>query len=532
VAAPWEKYQSAAPAPSTPQGPWSKYAGVDFAGAFEQSPSGSVNPDAVRQSYDRSQTPDGIGDTLKRAGQNFLPSAQRFGSDIVSMVSDPVGTLQNVGNLAAGVAEKFVPGEQQHEKYANAVGSFFADRYGGMDNLKRTMANDPVGFLSDLSVVMSGGAGLAGKLPMLERAGRAASVAARAIDPINATLKAGKTAGRGVGNAVAAATGVTTGAGGQAIKTAAKAGYEGGQAASEFAANMRGAVPLDDVVAKAKAGVDAIRAERQAAYRAGMADLAKDQTVLDFSKIDQALNRTQPIKSFKGVSLQPSAANTTKEIATVLDQWRKLPAADFHTPEGFDALKQRLGDIVDGAERGSPSQKIATQVYNIVKDQITAQAPKYAKTMEGYSRASDLIKEIEGTLSLNRNARIDTKLRKLQSVMRNGVHTNYGKRGDLVKLLQDKGATNILAALAGQALNSLEPRGLARVGAAAAGGGAALLNPGTAVPLLASMVTTSPRIVGEAALGAGRLARLGERAQEPVRNSLRALYETRAAEGK
>lgn len=52
--------------------------------------------------------------------------------------------------------------------------------------------------------------------------------------------------------------------------------------------------------------------------------------------------------------------------------------------------------------------------------------------MKNYENASNLIREIEKTLSLNPKASIDTALRKLQSVMRDNVNTNYGKRGDLV----------------------------------------------------------------------------------------------------
>jgi hypothetical protein len=54
-------------------------------------------------------------------------------------------------------------------------------------------------------------------------------------------------------------------------------------------------------------------------------------------------------------------------------------------------------------------------VVNVVKAQVVEQAPGYAKTMKNYEKASNLIREIEGTLSLNPKARIDTALRKLQS---------------------------------------------------------------------------------------------------------------------
>src|SRR5436190_4642689 len=53
--------------------------------------------------------------------------------------------------VAAGGVEKLIPGEQEHEPYANAVGQFFADRYGSMEAFKKTLAEDPVGFAADLA---------------------------------------------------------------------------------------------------------------------------------------------------------------------------------------------------------------------------------------------------------------------------------------------------------------------------------------------------------------------------------------------
>ena len=89
--------------------------------------------------------------------------------------------------------------------------------------------------------------------------------------------------------------------------------------------------------------------------------------------------------------------------------------------------------------------------------------------MKGYEEASDLTKEIEKTLSLPKDARtgptIDTSLRKLQSVLRNNVSTNYGNRTELAKYLVNSGAPHLMEALAGQAANAWVPRGLAQLGA-------------------------------------------------------------------
>jgi len=92
-------------------------------------------------------------------------------------------------------------------------------------------------------------------------------------------------------------------------------------------------------------------------------------------------------------------------------------------------------------------------------------------------------------------------LRKLQSLMRNNVNTNYGNRVGMAKALETQGA-DILPAVAGQAASSFTPRGLQ--GLAASGAGlAAFANPAT----LSVLPFTSPRLMGELSYGLGAMNR-------------------------
>ena len=95
-------------------------------------------------------------------------------------------------------------------------------------------------------------------------------------------------------------------------------------------------------------------------------------------------------------------------------------------------------------------------------------------------------------------------MRKLQSLMRNNVNTNYGNRLDLAKELERAGGKELMPALAGQAMSSLTPRGMMGPAGVGLGGYAALTNP-AALPMLAF---GSPRLVGGAAYGAGRMSAL------------------------
>ena len=310
--------------------------------------------------------------------------------------------------------------------------------------------------------------------------------------------------GKGVTNTV----GLMSGAGGEALKTAYKAGKSGAQA---FVDNMRGKIPMTDILDDAKAALSRMRIAKGEAYRKGMADISADKSVLDFTPIQNAVAKVQSIGSFKGQAINKNAAGTVDDIANEVSKWSKLDPADFHTPEGLDALKQSIGDIRDATQFGTPARRVADTIYHAVKDQITKQAPTYAKTMKGYSDASDLVSEIQKALSLGDKASADTTMRKLQSLMRNNVNTNYGNRLNLARELEQQGGAELMPSIAGQALSSATPRGLQGLGATGTGV-AGLFN-----PLAWGMLPLqSPRLMGEAFYGAGRLRDLVSQGADKV----------------
>lgn len=453
------------------------------------------------------------------AVSNIPASAVEFAKNTVQPILHPIETAESFKNLGLGVLEKtgILPGTE-HEKYADAVGRFLVDRYGGIENVKRTFATDPVGLAGDLSMVLTGGGSAAARAPgVIGEIGQAARAAGTAIDP----LRAAAAAGRGAGHLASEVAGVTTGAGGQPLRVAANAGYEGGQGAQAFRENITGAAPLEQAVNEARAAVRHLRQERGAAYRQGMAEVGADATVLDFNRIDRAVAQAQGVKTYRGRSgtaqeqnLSPRTEGIRTEMENAIEHWRSLDPAEFHTPEGIDALKQQLGNIRDATQLHTPERVAADRIYNAVRQTIVDQVPEYAHVMQGYEQASRQVREIERTLSLNPNATIDTALRKLQSTLRDNVNTSFGRRTELADFLVNAGAPHLMQRLAGQALSAWAPRGLARLSAAAAthaipaiamGAGAGLLP--AAATAAATLPMASPRLMGEAAYGAGRLRR-------------------------
>ena len=157
--------------------------------------------------------------TVGGFAQNVLKSGGRFIEDIRSALLHPIETGKSLYNVGAGVAEKFTPGVQKHEKYANAIGNFYKQRYGGVKNIGNSLYYDPVGVAGDVSAVFGAGAGLlkgaagiaskgatATKLSSatakIGKAGSTLSKIERATDPLQAIGRAGKLAAKPVSKAV------------------------------------------------------------------------------------------------------------------------------------------------------------------------------------------------------------------------------------------------------------------------------------------------------------------------------------------
>jgi hypothetical protein len=501
MSGPWEQY--AAPAED---GPWAQYAPEkSFASKYRQGV-GNLAAGAVRGAGSIGATMlaplDIAKDAIAGKGLSLESNrARRQAMDdgLRSMGADTDSAMYGVGKLGGEIAGTL------------GVGGTLARGVGAV-------APRATGIINSLA---SGGfrTGAApGAANMLTRtAGGAVTGGASAglVDPEYATtgaliggalpggVKVAKAVGSGI-NKVATGTvknvlGMATGTGGNSVSTAYRSGREG---ATSFVDNMRGKVPFDDVLGSAKTALGKMRLDRSAQYKSGMVDISNDKSIIQFQPIDDAMRKISNMGSYKGQQINKNAAGTVDDLRATIDNWRSLDPAEYHSPEGLDALKRAIGDIRDVTNFGTPARRAADEVYNAVKNQITAQAPTYSKVMKDYDQASKVLSEIERALSLGKQASVDTSMRKLQSLMRNNVNTNYGNRLGLATTLEQSGA-DILPAVAGQSMSSWTPRGMA--GLAASGGaiGSMLTNPAalTALPL------TSPRIVGELAYGAGKASR-------------------------
>ena len=438
----------------------------------------------------------GIEDALKSTGVNT--NALEFkGGRIATQV---LGTAGAGGVIAKGLTAAAPVISQIAPSVANALTKFApAVQSGGLS----LGASAPSNALANIGLRTGGGA-LSGAasagLVNPEDAGTGALIGGALPGAIQMAGAVGGSAKQVIGGVAKNALGLSTGTGGEAVSTAYRAGKEGSTA---FLENMRGNVPMTDVLDSAKSALGQMRLDRSAAYKSGMAGVSADKTVIDFAPIDKAVASLQTMGNYKGQVINKNSSGVVDEISGMVNQWKGLDPAEFHTPEGLDALKQAISDIRDTTQFGTAARKAADTAYNAVKGEIVSQAPTYAKVMKDYSQASETLSEVERALSLGNKAAADTSMRKLQSLMRNNVNTNFGNRLGLAKTLEENGA-EILPAVAGQSMSSWTPRGLQ--GAVAGGTGMASILSANPL-LLAGLPTTSPRLVGEAAYGLGAASR-------------------------
>lgn len=162
-----------------------------------------------------------VSDVLSEAKSNLGPSGAQFVKDTVYPITNTVDWAKGVANLSGGLiskgVENFVKQDPEararNEAGLDAMIDYFKNRYNGVENIKDTIATDPVGVASDVATILTlgGGAvsklGKVGKLGTLEKTGRIVNKVGNYLDPstyvakpVGAVLKKGADVGGNVFN--------------------------------------------------------------------------------------------------------------------------------------------------------------------------------------------------------------------------------------------------------------------------------------------------------------------------------------------
>lgn len=462
-----------------------------------------------------------------QALQNTPASAKQFGMDIWNAVSDPIGSVDTTLDLAAGGISRgleYVTGadmfpENKATATADAVGKFYKDRYGSVEGFKNAVATDPVGVLGDAATILSGGEAAAVRaLGPASRVAKTLGTTSRVLNPLTVPEKAIKATGKVAGGIAKTALGATTGTSSKTIQEAYMAGREGGEASAVFRNNLRRTAGQTDAVDDAKKALGNIAAERDKEIRADMRAVKADTSPIDMAPIEQAFQDLVDGMFYEGhAAVSDNTLAVVKKIGETIDEWSKDPK--LQNAFGFHILKTKIDDLMPAFGDGNKTKKAeraVTEMRNKVKDAIVAKFPAYAEAMKKYEKSIKAQQEIEKSLSLGKKNTADQSLRKLQSVTRDNVNTNYGERANMAEQLAAAGAPNLMPALAGQALGTWLPRGMLKPIMAGGGALGAYANPA----FWAGVPFFSPRLVGEATRATGVLARGLDAIPKPTKEQL------------
>lgn len=140
------------------------------------------------------------GEAASSAIDNIPSSFERMAVDIGTAAAHPLDTMQGMYSLMKGAG--VLPIQLMSPATAADKANFLrftkamTDRYGSVENIKRTLASDPVGMLADISGIFTAAGGTiraAGAIPkvpgMVGKVGKAMSTVGNTVDPINLALK-------------------------------------------------------------------------------------------------------------------------------------------------------------------------------------------------------------------------------------------------------------------------------------------------------------------------------------------------------
>lgn len=165
--------------------------------AFDPSTAKPPQDFVPRQMVTPSQEKDtSLMGSIGRGFSNIPESAANLVGGVVGAVTSPVKTVSGLVQTATEAIDPrpMIPGVND-KPHLTALANYMVDRYGGWDNFKKTIAEDPVGLLADVSVFFSGGgAGLkATKIPEAVKAGEVMSKVGAVADPLAMPANLAKT---------------------------------------------------------------------------------------------------------------------------------------------------------------------------------------------------------------------------------------------------------------------------------------------------------------------------------------------------
>jgi hypothetical protein len=377
--------------------------GVDAALLTQAQPQAQVQP----------QESLGIGDVASQAIENLPGSAGQFARDIIQPFvpvfvqevmgienpTGPIATAKSLGGLAKGLFNKLTPGVQPSEASVDALTDFFSERYGGIDNIKQTIATDPVGFASDLSVILTGGAAAATKIGTV---GKVAGTAGKAATQVGKVLK---TAGRVVEPINLARAPLRTIAKLAPQSVAEKLIESGVKFSTKIKPAQRSKIiqaALDEKITPTKAGLR--KSEKLVAKYANQVDDIIDRGIRAGKggkvsiKTDDVLTRLDDVRdTFEASAFGSDFANEITELSTKF----KKQFGDTLTPSQAQEIKRNTQQILRKSfgQLSNVRSEAGKAIARGLREELEIAFPEVAKLNKKSSELIQLNKSLESAVA-------------------------------------------------------------------------------------------------------------------------------------
>ncbi len=484
---------------------------------------------AVNQSaFDKSVTQSTL-DYLATTANNIIPSGKKLINDTIQIFKDPIGTADSIEDLATGIVLNMTGADgkiydrngniigdntegKRKQEVANAVGKYFKERYGGVNNVKESFKNDPVGVVADISILFSGGAMLAPK------GGAMANIAtkgATVTDPISATIALGQ----GVKNtSQKIATGFfdkTTGTGGMistsyGIGKLDNATEANRQKKKDFTDARKGRLDAETLVNDAISALQETNKKMKEVYAKDKKSLnLADHNIMPSEVGQRLLDIIKNNDDFSDLALKSVEKIKKKVLAFQADKTQ-------HNLAGLDRLKRNIsnemptGINLQTTDQANPYKLMKGAIVDIINNK----APDYVPVMNAYQEANDLQRMLSKELSFKPNdPNYNAILTKLSQTMKQNTNTNtFRGKADALKTLDSMTGANLTEKVAGLSANPFLPTGLTGM----AGSLGSFYNPARGLALMGG---GSPRIISGIAQGAGVVDRFLDPILTGIRNN-------------
>lgn len=386
-----------------------------------------------------------VGQYLGETAGNIIPSAAAMAGGMYEAITNPIQTVKGLGLAAYGgarnVAEATLPTgafeaiksvenpevAQQAVQVANAIGGIYKDRYGSVNQLLDTIRTDPVGAAADLSIIFSGGAAAATKLPTVSKA---LGTVGRVMDPVGAlagkVVETGARATAGVVNNLATSAQtrylneMAAGYGPELVQAARTAPrYPGvaptfaeatvdvpaprvqavGKRAEEIqpeAETVRGRAQQKKMLADLET-ISGTPAQREAADKARDAQAKVDygkafpKIVQEDAQLTDLLKRPSTRKAFnRAVKLARESGEPFNIAPPINLATGAMPPAEF-TVRNLHRVKQAMDDLLTNPERfgiGASEAKAIGETRKEFLNWLEGKVPEYKTARENYAKAS------------------------------------------------------------------------------------------------------------------------------------------------